>query len=294
MTSLDTAVDQSRQQIVGSEFPVGPDGTVYHLGVKKETVCSSYSYCWLCRKSQKFAQAYLECYKEYTCSRKFAIFTGYRNGVRVSIIGSLMGYPNMDFVVRECRHIIDGNMAIIRMGTSGSPRDDVELGTVALASEGCVAIIRNPDAFGSDPSGPPYFITNTVPPTKPGFIDCFRKTFSSRFPERFREGVGASGCSFYSAQGRVTGEFEDRNETVLDDLLKKEPRVVNLEMETFHLYDMARVASQKNIAVAGAAIVIAARTKDQFIDLELKDKMENLAGEACIDTLISYDLDRFD
>ncbi|KAL0219113.1 hypothetical protein P9112_004766 [Eukaryota sp. TZLM1-RC] len=284
----------SVQQMRGSEFPTGPNGEVYHLGVKKGEVAPRILTVGCVERAKKFANRYLECYKEYTCTRKFAIFTGYRNGVRVSVIGSLMGYPNMDFVVREARHVVEGPMAVIRLGTSGSPRDDIPLGTVALASEGCVGIIRNPDAFGADSNVPPYMITNTVPPTKPGFIDCFRQVFSQRFPEHFREGVGASGCSFYSSQGRATADFDDKNDTVLDDLLKKEPRTVNLEMETFHLYDLARIATRKDIAVAGAAIVIAQRTQDQFIDLELKDKIETMAGEACIDALINYDLEKFE
>ena len=46
-----------------------------------------------------------------------------------------MGYPNMDFMVREARAVLDGQMAIIRLGSCGSVREDVHVGTVAVASK---------------------------------------------------------------------------------------------------------------------------------------------------------------
>ncbi|KAL0212770.1 hypothetical protein RCL1_006396 [Eukaryota sp. TZLM3-RCL] len=278
--------------IIGSEFPVGADGSVYHLGVKKGEVAPRILTVGCVKRAEKFAGLFLDPgFTAYSCDRKFAIFTGTRRGVACSVVGSLMGYPNMDFVVRESRYVIDGPMAIVRLGTSGTPRDDVPLGTVALASQGCVGIIRNPDAFGSDSSASPYLFTNTVPPTNDKLIEACRIRLKERVGDRFREGVGASACSFYSAQGRVTAEFEDRNSTVLDQLLEKEPRVVNLEMETFHLYDLARICKKSTIAVAGAAIVIAQRTQDQFIDMNLKEQLENLSGEACMDALVDFVLE---
>lgn len=38
---------------------------------------------------------------QYTSSRGFVTYTGKFQGVLVSIIVTLMGYPNMDFVIRE-------------------------------------------------------------------------------------------------------------------------------------------------------------------------------------------------
>lgn len=41
-------------------------------------------------------------------------------------------------------------------------------------------------------------------------------------------------------QGRPSRDFDDRNEHVLTDLLTMYPDCCTLEMETFHLLDLAR------------------------------------------------------
>jgi uridine phosphorylase len=58
----------------------------------------------------------------------------------VSIITTLMGMPNMDFVVREARAVVDGQMAIIRLGTCGALRPPATLGSFMVASPGAVCV----------------------------------------------------------------------------------------------------------------------------------------------------------
>lgn len=57
-----------------------------------------------------------------------------------------MGFPNIDFAVRESLAVIDGDVVIFRFGTCGSPNPSTSLGNLALAKD-CRAIYRNPDAF---------------------------------------------------------------------------------------------------------------------------------------------------
>lgn len=76
-------------------------------------------------------------------TRGFITFTGAYKGVPVSIIGTGMGVPMMDFVVRETRAITAGPMAILRYGTCGGLRDCVP-GTIAVAREARL-VLRNPD-----------------------------------------------------------------------------------------------------------------------------------------------------
>ncbi len=59
----------------------------------------------------------------------------------------MMGMPNMDFVVRENRAVVDGEMAIIRLGTCGAVRPPAKLGCLLLASKGSICVRRDVDAF---------------------------------------------------------------------------------------------------------------------------------------------------
>jgi uridine phosphorylase len=46
--------------------------------------------------------------------RGFLTMTGTYKGVPVSIVSIGMGFPNMDFFVRECRELLEGEMIVIR------------------------------------------------------------------------------------------------------------------------------------------------------------------------------------
>jgi uridine phosphorylase len=65
---------------------------------------------------------------------------GLYHGTPISIITTLMGMPNMDFVVREARAVVDGQMAIIRLGTCGALRPPARLGSFMVASPGAVCV----------------------------------------------------------------------------------------------------------------------------------------------------------
>jgi hypothetical protein len=47
--------------------------------------------------------------------------------------------------------------------------------------------------------------------------------------------LNATADSFYSSQGRTDANFDDRNETLIDEIIAKFPAATTLEMETFQL-----------------------------------------------------------
>lgn len=51
---------------------------------------------------------------EISSERGFLTITGRYKGVPISIISIGMGYPNMDFFVREARECLNGDMVVIR------------------------------------------------------------------------------------------------------------------------------------------------------------------------------------
>ena len=52
--------------------------------------------------------------REIVSGRGFTTATGKMNGVDLSIVSIGMGYPMMDFFVRESRAVVHGPMAIVR------------------------------------------------------------------------------------------------------------------------------------------------------------------------------------
>jgi uridine phosphorylase len=73
-------------------------------------------------------------------------------------------------------------------------------------------------------------------------------------------GMNATGDSFYGSQGRVTKDFDDRNQHLIEIAHKKYPKLLTLEMETFHLFDMSETSFGR-LKCASATLVLAQRKK---------------------------------
>lgn len=61
------------------------------------------------------------------------------------------------------------------------------------------------------------------------------------------------------AQGRTGPHFHDVNDELIEDLLARYPNLVSLEMETFHLLDLARCSKGNSIQAAAFCIAAAER-----------------------------------
>lgn len=149
--------------------------------------------------------------------RGFITHTGTFNGVPVSIVMINMGYPNMDFLVREIRAVTEGALRIIRLGSCAGLRPDLPVGTVAVASEGSILIRQNPDAWGVEaPAGmraeEPYLFHRVVPADEQLSRALIEELKAA--PEEGEENsrrLAVVGClnvssdSFYSSQGEERG-----------------------------------------------------------------------------------------
>ena len=74
------------------------------------------------------------------------------------------------------------------------------------------------------------------------------------------EGVDVTADSFYSSQGRTTSAFRDANEGLIARVRADVPGARSMQMETFHLFDLARCsAAASPIRASAAAIILASR-----------------------------------
>lgn len=178
-----------------------------------------------------------------TSERGFITITGRYKGVPVSVVSTGMGSPNTDFFVREIRECLTGDMLVVRLGSCGA-LIDIPPGSLVVP-KACVAINRNwdYDFVNGDPTQQPYFITKQVEADAELYEAVYRSLEATRPEGRttkiVRDIVNASADSFYSSQGRQTS-FPDRNEYLIPHLLETVPGIGSLEMETFHLYHLAK------------------------------------------------------
>lgn len=151
--------------------------------------------------------------------RGFVTYTGRFNNVPVSIIMINMGYPNMDFLVRELREVTQGPLRIIRLGSCAGLRPDLPVGTVATASEGSIFVRQNPDAWGSAARGKEGELdlsTRAAEPYTFHGVAPADAELSAKLLKELEDVLGgkegavvgclnASADSFYSSQGESPG-----------------------------------------------------------------------------------------
>lgn len=87
-------------------------------------------------RAKFIAETYLEDAVCYNSVRNMLGFTGYYKGRRISVQGSGMGMPSIGIYSYELFHEYDVER-IIRVGTSGGVRDDVQLRDVVIAQGAC-------------------------------------------------------------------------------------------------------------------------------------------------------------
>eukprot|EP00240_Pyramimonas_obovata_P005238 CAMPEP_0118933574 /NCGR_PEP_ID=MMETSP1169-20130426/12068_1 /TAXON_ID=36882 /ORGANISM="Pyramimonas obovata, Strain CCMP722" /LENGTH=415 /DNA_ID=CAMNT_0006876357 /DNA_START=95 /DNA_END=1342 /DNA_ORIENTATION=- len=304
------SVVPGKAQFTDANFPTDSEGRVYHLGVKRGEVANRILSVGDTGRARMLsgllepAVAGGEVF-ETTSARGFTVFTGRKLGVPISIISTGMGTPMMDFVVRESRAIVDGHMAIARLGTCGILREDVSVGSVMVASKGSVFIRRDPDAFASpedspepvndsDCAGPtvlplPYRISKVVQADAElsQVLGSEMRAQCEPIGSAVIEGLNATADSFYSSQARLGGDFDDRNDALLANLLEQYPAAASLEMETFHLLDLAR-CSRGTISASACAIGLAQRKSNAFIEAARIKVLEKKAGEAVLRALVLH------
>lgn len=143
--------------------------------------------------------------------RGFVTHTGTYKSVPVSIVMINMGYPNMDFLVREIRAVTSGPLRMVRLGSCAGLRSDLPVGTVAVASEGAVLVRQNPDAWGAEVGaetvGVEPFLFHKVVAADEELSRLLLEELKDSLSDEKGGGVAVVGClnasadSFYSSQG---------------------------------------------------------------------------------------------
>lgn len=298
--------------LASANFPRDAEGRVYHLSVKEGEVANRIVCVGSVSRAETISKLLDTIEMDHCSHRGFRVFTGTKNGKRVSVIATGMGIPMTDFVMREVRAVVAGPMVVVRLGTCGSPHPNVPVGSIGVATQGSVGILRNPDAFHADPPatggsnlavprclGPysdpnvPYHLTKLAP-SDPGVGSLLVKNLQAA-AERdgktsVHEGANASACSFYSSQGRTDERFADRNASLVDELMDAHPNIVTLEMESFHMFDLARIVNPP-VRACACTIVLAQRKHDDFLPFDRLKELEVVAGAAVLETVANVEME---
>ncbi|GMI03190.1 hypothetical protein TrVE_jg13078 [Triparma verrucosa] len=222
----------------------------------------------------------------HSSSRGFTTYTGLFLSTPISIISFGMGSQMIDFLVRESRDVAPpGPIIIISYGSAGGLKPTVPVGTCVIISQS-VNVTRNSDHWTSG-KGTPYNISLPVP-ANPRLTSHIYSQVKQSSPCVL--GESATTCSFYSSQARTDGNFDDRNTTLISQIQKK-ANPTSMEMESFHLLDLARsTRGQNRIASGSAVVVVANRVTGEVVEGRKLAEVEGRVGVALLRAVCGVDL----
>ena len=283
-----------------ANFPLLEDGRTFHLGVRAGDVAPRVLSVGDAGRAARIAAAHLDAPRApaVESARGFVTHTGTFRGVPCSVIATGMGCPMMDFVVREARAAVGsrGGMLVVRFGTCGGLRGEDAAASVVVPSSS-VLLRRDPDAVGAGAASP-YSLSRPVAPDAALTAALLARMRAAAAPlgHAVVEGGDVTADSFYSSQGRVTAAFRDANEGLLERVIAEVPLAVSMQMETFHLLDLARSSSvAAPVRAAAAAIILASRAPagpaaGSVAAKEDVAALEIAGGLACLEALCDCEL----
>jgi uridine phosphorylase len=265
-------------KISEADLIINPDGSIYHLNILPEdiadTIITVGDQDRVSEVSKHFDSIELKKGK-----REFITHTGYLGKKRITVISTGIGTDNIDIVFNELDALANINFAtrtinqelkslnIIRVGTSGSIREEIEVGTILASSYG-LGLDALMSYYEQDQAIEDIYLLQQIKAHLPILkSEPYLTPASSQLIKQIAfdmpQGITATAPGFYAPQGRqVRAKLSVSNLIEkLSSFKFKDQRITNLEMETAGIYALANALGHQALSVNA---ILAHRLKLQF------------------------------
>ena len=265
-------------KISESDLIINPDGSIYHLNLLPEdiadTIITVGDQDRVAEVSKHFDSIELKKGK-----REFITHTGYLGKKRISVISTGIGTDNIDIVFNELDALVNINfetrtvnqelksLNIIRVGTSGSIREDIEVGSILASSYG-LGLDALMSYYEQDLAIEDTYLLQQIKAHLPvlksePYLTPASSLLLKQIAFDMPQGITATAPGFYAPQGRqVRAKLSVSNLIEkLSSFETKNQRITNLEMETAGIYALASALGHQALSVNA---ILAHRLKLQF------------------------------
>ena len=265
-------------KISESDLIINPDGSIYHLNLLPEdiadTIITVGDQDRVAEVSKHFDSIELKKGK-----REFITHTGYLGKKRISVISTGIGTDNIDIVFNELDALVNINfetrtvnqelksLNIIRVGTSGSIREDIEVGSILASSYG-LGLDALMSYYEQDLSIEDTYLLQQIKAHLPvlksePYLTPASSLLLKQIAFDMPQGITATAPGFYAPQGRqVRAKLSVSNLIEkLSSFETKNQRITNLEMETAGIYALASALGHQALSINA---ILAHRLKLQF------------------------------
>jgi len=278
------------KQIPASELPLQADGAIYHLNLHPEELADNVILVGDPGRVAMISGMFdtVELRKQ---NRELITHTGTYKGKRISVISTGMGTDNIDIVLNELDAVANIDLAtrtvkethrtlnLVRIGTSGALRPDIECGTFVaseygLGIDGVLRFYETGDliredlveAFvrhtGWDRTLPYPYFTSASP------------ELLARIAHDMTKGITTSAPGFFGPQGREVRaklKYPELN-GIIETFDYQGNVITNMEMECSAIYGLGNLLGHNPLTIC---LIIANRVTGKFLD-SYHDRMETL------------------
>lgn len=280
-----------------SELIINTRGAIYHLDLRPEEIGDIIITVGDPFRVEKVSQ-YFDCIEHKSHHREFITHTGRIGRKKISVLSTGIGTDNIDIVFNELDALVNidletrtekkekKSLQIIRIGTSGSLQEDVEVDRI-VASTFVIGLdnLLHYYAHQHDQHEIELLAAfRTQVRLTPGidpYVTSGSATLLSKFADISKNGITITCPGFYGPQGRVL-RLGLGNPTLNNDLTAfnwGHQRILNFEMETSAIYGLGKLLKHECLSLS---VIVANRLAGTF----------SSSADATIDSLIKTTLER--
>ncbi|MCB0479231.1 MAG: nucleoside phosphorylase [Crocinitomicaceae bacterium] len=283
-----------------SELILNTKGNVYHLDLAPEQIADDVIIVGDPDRV-KMVSSFFDSVEFENHNREFFSSTGLFNGKRITVISSGIGTDNIDILLNELDALknIDlktreikselSSLNIVRIGTSGSLRREIQPGDVVVSSY-AIGIDGLLNFYDLDKNDEPNQHLKENLEWHPEFNRPYMVKGSQKLIDQlsrgYQQGITVTANGFYAPQGREI-RLKNRKSNFLDALKSysyQQIPVTNLEMETSGLYGLSKLLGHEACTVC---LILAGRTSHKF-QVDYHGKMKDLIQEILIRLTSGY------
>ncbi|WP_139854666.1 nucleoside phosphorylase [Aequorivita sinensis] len=287
------------ESIKSSELILTPEGKIYHLNLAPSELAPTVITVGDPGRVEMVSK-YFDSIEVKAEHREFKTHTGNYKGKRISVISTGIGPDNIDIVFNELDALVNidfenrtikkklTSLDIIRIGTSGSLTDEIEVDSFLISAIGIgldnVMHYYNDIDTIFERDFAQKFIDHTQwnpDNSVPYAVKADKSLLEKLSSDKTFKGITITNVGFYGPQGRVLrARLRDQNlNEKLTSFRINKKKITNMEMETATMYGMSKLLGHSAISMNA---IIANRATGSFSKNSYKT----------IDELIQYTLEK--
>lgn len=279
-------------KISEADLIINPDGSIYHLNLLPEDIADQIITVGDPERVEEVSK-YFDEIELKKGKREFITHTGRLGKNRITVISTGIGTDNIDIVLNELDALANidfetrlvkeelKSLNIIRIGTSGSIREDIPVGSILASTHG-LGIDALMDYYEPNNAIEDVYLQQKITQhlgennLRP-YLTAGSTTLLKQFGHDLLQGITVTAPGFYAPQGRQV-RAKLRIDGLIDKLSSfehKNQKLTNLEMETAGIYALANVFGHQALSINA---ILAQRKKLEFAEnpQQIVEKMINL------------------